>query len=426
MGSETTFSGIMTSPNSEKIYIAEMVVAQQLNLWLAGSGTDADFEFVDDDDFEFVDEDDFTFVGAGVGVVYRHDFLDETITFSDGHTEYFRKILSSITEDGVELTKKTSSADVVSATGSWYQDISTGLVYVNTTDSSNPNGHYIVGFFQLRLSTKAIELDGNFYEPYISEKGIPTIHYRSKEIYWGSEVITSGSISLINNDGFFDQIFRTFIWSSKQITIKLGGDQLPYSEYSTIFTGTIQGKRFTRRSVEFQLKAKSFDLFQSIPLDKFTASVYVNMDPDKEGVPIPYYYGVYSEQQAPIVTCINTGAAPVYSFKICDHPIYSISQVYIDYNDGDGWQAIAHSNENLTYATFDISSADFAIGTTKVKVAFSGIYDSSVVEVPADIVENILTSILSYTGADIDSTSFSESVTESDVVLNVVKMFSRI
>jgi hypothetical protein len=96
---------------------------------------------------------------------------------------------------------------------------------------------------------------------------------------------------------------------------------------------------------------------------------------------MPYYWGVYSEAQAPIVTCINTAyAANTYQFKICDcafHAIKSITQVYVDLGTGAGWTAQAHANEDLTNGTFTINNGSFVLGTSRVKVAFEGYHSAA-------------------------------------------------
>ncbi|MDF1592585.1 MAG: hypothetical protein P1P89_13805 [Desulfobacterales bacterium] len=394
MGDKTTFADLIAAPVSEKVYLAEIEPGQSIDLWaLTGGRT----------------------------YTYEKSYLNETITLEDGRTENIRKVLSRLTEDGTGLTAQASTGDVESNPGSYWHDTANGKVYVHPTGSDNPESHMMLGYFWMYLATKGIALNGHYYEPYISSKGIPALRHRAKDIFWGSEVITSGDLVLINNNGFFDQIFRKFIWSSKKIILKFGGDSLPYSEYNTIFTGTIQRKIYTREKITFNLKAKSFNLFQALPLNRFTSETYPNIDPAAEGKGIPYYYGVYSVAQAPVVTCVDTAyGADQYQFKIGDQASLSISQVYINYDDGSGWQAIAHANENLTNSTFTITSANFILGSTLVKVAFSGIYNgASAIEGAPEIIEHLLTSILPYTSDDLNAASFTNSKAVSDAVLNV-------
>lgn len=396
MGETTTFASLITQPVSEKVYLATLYPAQELNIWT---------------------------LTAAQTYTYEKSFLNESITLADGGTENIRKVLSKVTEDGTALTERASIALVEANAGSWWHDTANSLVYIHPTGSDDPVSHTVVGFFPLRLATKAITLGGNFYEPLISEKGIPALRHKSKDIYWGSEVITAGDIQLINSSGFFDQIFRSFIWSGKEAVLKLGGDALAYAEYQTIFTGTIQGKRYTRNEINFSLKAKAFNLFQAIPLNKYLTADFPNLDPAAEGKVIPYFYGVYSAAQAPEATCIDSAySVNETQWKICDGApgaIKSITQVYINYDGGGGWQAIAHSNESLANATFTIETA-FVPGATRVKVAFEAYYSgAAVIEGAPEIVEHLLTSVLPYVAGDLNAASFTASKTESEVVLNV-------
>jgi hypothetical protein len=124
------------------------------------------------------------------------------------------------------------------------------------------------------------------------------------------------------------------------------------------------------------------------------------------------------------VTCINTAyGANVYQFKICDcafHAIKSITQVYVDYGDGAGWQTIAHSNEDLTNGTFTISSASFVLGTSSVKVAFEGYHSGGVlIEGAPEIVEDLLLNQCGYAAADLNAAAFTASKVVSTCELNV-------
>jgi len=113
----------------------------------------------------------------------------------------------------------------------------------------------------------------------------------------------------------------------------------------------------------------------------------------------------------------------INGIPLCDTTYYaikSITQVYVDYGDGSGWQTIAHSNEDLTNATFTINTASFVVGTSRVKVAFEGYHSGGVlIEGAPEIVEDLLLTWCGLSATDLDSTVFTTSKTESTYVLNV-------
>jgi len=348
-------------------------------------------------------------------------YLNETITLADDSTVNIRKAISSLEEDGTALTAR-ATVDLVDANASSYwHDTANSKLYCHTSDSADPDTHTMIGFFWLYFGTQGKDLNSVYYEPYIAEDGIPELNQSLPNLYWGVAPIGGGRLILLNADGFFDQISKIFIWTGKKIKILLGGDSLAYGEYQILNTFTIENKEWSREEFRLELKSTSFDLMRTVPINKFWISDYANLDPSIEGAPIPIYYGVYSAAQGPIVTCIDTAfAANTYQFKICDHAINSITQVYYDLDDGVGWQAIAHGNEDLDAATFTIVLATFVVGTTKVKVAFEGKHSGGTLyEGAPEIAENILTNILSYAAGDLNAASFTTSKVDSDVRLNV-------
>ncbi|MDD5170664.1 MAG: hypothetical protein PHN75_17750, partial [Syntrophales bacterium] len=319
---------------------------------------------------------------------------------------------------------QASIADVDSNASSWYQDTATGTLYIHASDDGDPDDFTVIAYFWAYFATKGIILNNRYYEPYVSERGIPNLSQSAQEIHWGICQIGSGEIELLNGRGYFDQIARRWIWVNRPVRISLGGDSLPYSEYTKIFSGKIIETTFSSSTFSFSIKSKSFDLLRTLPINTFWTSTYANLDPAMEGWPIPYYWGSYNASQAPVATCINSGyGVNTYQFKICDtsfHAIKSITQVYVDLGAGAGWETIVHANESLANATFTITSASFILGVSRVKVAFEGYHSGGVlIEGAPEIVEDILLNQCSYSTADLDSTSFTDSKALSTKALNV-------
>jgi hypothetical protein len=393
MGTETTWAGISKAGISEKIFLAEIEPAQLVVGWT---------------------------LTAAQTYTYEISFLNQTVTLADGSTTIIRKEVSKVEEDGTGLTERASIATVESNTGSYWHDTANSKLYIHPADSDDPNYHTNLAFFWVYLATQGVELNGKYYEPYISESGIPGITQSVESVFYGISVISSGDLEVLNHSGFFDQILVSWIWINKKVKFFAGGDDLAYGEYLQIYTGLITAKEYTRQEVRLSLKSDLNPLLRNIPINNFWISNFPNLDPSAEGQPIPYYYGVYSAAQAPIVTAINTAyAGSLIQFQICDHAILSIAQVYIDHGAGAGWVTIAHGNEDLANARFTISDAGFVLGTTRVKVAFSGVTDGGIVEGAPEIVEHLLTNFLGYTSDDLNAASFTASKSDSDVQLNV-------
>jgi len=395
MGTATTFTQLIANPGSEKVVLVEIQPCEVIVNWTKT---------------------------GGLTNVYQVSYLGETLTLNDSSTETIRKEIAELQEDGVALTAVASTAACDAAASSYYHDLTNGILYCHTSGSDSPGGYTMVGLFWLRFATKGIILDGHYYEPYIEESGIPQITQSVSDIHWGISEIGSGTLILNNNRGYFNQIAHKCLWVNRVVRVILGGDSLPYSEYTRIFTGWIAETDFDVSGAwGLSLKSKAFGLLRQIPLNNFWASDYPDLDPAAEGTVIPYYYGLYDVTQAPVVTCVNTAyAANTYQFKVADHAIKSITQVYVDYDDGAGWQTIAHANEDLALATFTITSATFVVGMSKVKVAFEGKASGGVlIDGAPEVAEDILQSYCGYGAADFHAASWTESKSVSDCVLNV-------
>lgn len=397
MGATTTFADLIAAPNSEKVFLAEVQPAEHLQGWTLT--TDQTY-------------------------TYKIAYLNETITLSDSTTETIRKAIVALEQDGTALTVKTSIAEVEATASTYWHDTANGILYAHVSDDGSPDDYTMVGYFWLYFATKGIVLNSIYYEPYIAENGIPRISQSTSDIHWGVSQISVGEIIFENGRGFFDQIAKKFIWHNKTVKILFGGDALPYSEYVTLFTVLIVDLTFTKQKLSIGLRSNSYDLLGNLPTNDYWTTDYANLQSSAEGKPIPLGYGTFSGDMAPSVTCINTAyGASTYQFKICDTtywPIKSITQVYVNYGAGAGWQTIAHANEDLNAATFTITSASFVVGTSQIKVAFEGYHDSgTLIEGAPEIVEDILIKWCGYSSADLNAASFTTSEGLSDVSLAV-------
>ena len=398
-----TFAEFIAESSSEKIFLIEVRLAEEATGWtLTGGRT----------------------------YTYEISYLNETITLADASTEMVRKVVSALEVDGTALSVKTSISEVEASAGSYWHDTTNAKLYLHPADNGSPTHHTCMAYFWIYLATKGIILDGKYYEPYVSDGGIPSITQEIQDIFWGISQISVGSVVLLNGRGYFDQMAAKFYWTNKKIRILLGGISLPYNQFVPIFGGQIEKKTFTRDDLTLEIRSTSYDLLRQVPVNHFWVSNLPNLDPSCEGKSIPYAWGIFDERKAPIVTCIDANCTENeingLKFQICDpaiHPIQSIDRVYVDHGDGSGWVAKNWCNESLVNATFMIARTEipnFILGTTLVKAAFHG-YQSggNLVEGAPEIVQDILLTVCGYSGNDLDLSTFNNSMSASDCVLNV-------
>lgn len=393
----TTFAELIAAPASEKVFLAEIRVSEQVMNWTKT---------------------------VGCANVYQKSYLTDTITLVGGTTDIIRKVVDGVKQNSIAYTAKTSAAEVDANASSYWHDTTNGILYIHTSTGVAPGSFTIMASFWLYFATKGIDLNGRYYEPVLAENSIPRISQEVQSLRYGVVTVGSGGIVLTNGNGYFDQISKKYVWVNGIVKLLLGGDSLPYSEYAALFQGRITSPNLTNLEYSLDVNSISYDLLRSLPVNGFWTSTYPYLDPAAQGKEIPLYYGIYDASQAPVVNCIDMAyATDTYQFKICDTsfwPIKAISQVYVDYGDGAGWQTIAHANESLADATFTITSTAFIVGTSRVKVAFEGYHNGgTLIEGAPEIAEDLLTTWCGLAAADLDSASFTASKTRSTCNLNV-------
>ena len=396
----TSFAGIQGEAVSNKVFLVEVRPAELLTGWT---------------------------LTAGKTYTYEISYLNETITLADKTTtENVRKEIVWVEQDGHRMIERDSIATVEANDNSWWHDTANGKLYIRPDDDDTPGDCTIIGYFWLYFATQAViptQTTEIYYEPYVAEDGIPTIRQSNPNLFWGVTQISGGTIKFLNGRGYFDQIGKKFIWTNKKVRILLGNEEFRYSRYELLYTLKITNKFFTREEFNLDVASESFNLMRSLPINKFWTSNYANLDPAAEGLPIPLYYGVYGSTHAPIVTCINsTYGIDQYQFKICDHVIQSLDEVYVNYSDGNDWSTLTPANVETTAASFTITDEDFVLGQSKVKVAFHGKCSSAnatAYEYGPDIVQDILENVLSYGSSELDSTAWAQSTALADAPLIV-------
>lgn len=171
----------------------------------------------------------------------------------------------------------TSLVEAASASlnsGEWYYDLESGILYVRTSDDSNPNTKDIVATIRLAYATAPIDL------PYDLVSG-GDIHYEGvlktnsaitkalDDEQTGIALESNTSVSFDNTAGTFDSIYDAIFFENKRIRLYSWSDSIPLSEKQLIFDGTIQNKSFTSKDIKFKCKDFVYKLREPLPLDTF-------------------------------------------------------------------------------------------------------------------------------------------------------------
>lgn len=181
------------------------------------------------------------------------------------------RTIASCKADGVALTQRSSIATVQANPGSFWHDTSAGKLYVSMSDSGTPADNIVVGDFTLYWSGGhprrggAVVFNGNVYYPHLDAESLPRVKMQTADPYFGTAITSAGTISLMNDGGGFDVLAVRYVWQDRSITIKLGGDDLPYSEYATIYTGIVQDIGWTEQRFTLHTRDANEDLLVDVP-----------------------------------------------------------------------------------------------------------------------------------------------------------------
>jgi hypothetical protein len=166
-----------------------------------------------------------------------------------------------------------NSTDLVS--GDYYFDAKNKTLYVRMLDDSHPKSKDISVICKFFFSNTPVNLPHDLaggeaveWEPRIQSIG--SLGQQLDDQNTGIVLESSSQLSLINSDGFFDDIFDTIIWENQSIAFYSWSYDLPLSEAYKLFEGVIESKDFSVSAVVFKVKDFVFRLRNKLAMGIFT------------------------------------------------------------------------------------------------------------------------------------------------------------
>lgn len=205
----TTWAQLVTQANAEFVVLADVQVRQSLRGWTSD--------------------------GAGAYYV-PYDLYTHPTTIRTDHGLY--RGVDSVLENLTPLTLRASIAAVQANSGSYFYDSATGRIYVRTAAAVNPDTISLMqAVFTVCASTHARNfVAGRHYAPMLDGNSIPSLHAEQSDFLSGLTIAPSGALSMQNADGFWDYPASAWNWMNGSVTIRIGGEALPLSEYQTLST----------------------------------------------------------------------------------------------------------------------------------------------------------------------------------------------
>ena len=167
-------------------------------------------------------------------------------------------IIDKLEDSGTPYTEVSTLAAV--SAGKFFNDRVNKIIYVEASDSSNPNSRYLVLTFKLFYS--------NF--PTIQPWDLAT----GEDVYWepmlkditsftqeldhdqqlGQAIEAQGTISLVNDVDYWTDRFEIWSWDNQEVEAWHWHKDLPITEAKKIFEGRVQKKSMRSGNVMFIVK----------------------------------------------------------------------------------------------------------------------------------------------------------------------------
>lgn len=353
----TTFADLITTPKTKKIALVEIEPSERIVSWALYSGS-----------------------------IYR-----TAVAVID---------ILSVTEETTVLTEVSSIAAI--SAGEWYH----GKDYVYLQPSSGtPYSKVIVFDYKIYYANENIVFNGNYYDGIV--QSIPNVKQEKSGIYWGISIISGGNI-ILANDGSQDEIFKNYAWLNKNITILLGGEDLPYSEYKKQFKGKITRQKLSTSEMELIFEDTKNVLQMSIPTNVYNTDDYPNLDSEDDGRVKALAYGTVFKIPVVCTTKALGTSTSNHNFKILDTSVCSvqtINQVYVED------VAVSHQSGSVSDASFKLNTSTYSPGDF---VTVSIVADISN---PVEQIKHIASNVLSipYNSDNYNTATISTAITETEI-----------
>jgi len=265
-----------------------------------------------------------------------------------------------------------SLEDLKTATNTFFFDIDEQILYVNFPNTNPRDYDYLI----LGATKGYANIEGYygniFYEGRI--KTAPNISISKDNQYFGTVTYDTGSVTLNNTDGIFDNFRDEDIYGA--VVKVLTSTSTNYIDFKTIYSGYLDSFSLSTRTLNINMRDIRATLQSNISTSLWDKTTYPNIKDDLVDKVIPLAWGKVLDTTA--FSLNETEGLSTYTFKLTSHAITSIQQVYVE------GVRVNHSSTNLTQATFVLSSSVYKPGQ-KVTVDFTG----SPITNPLSIIEEI-------------------------------------
>jgi len=308
---------------------------------------------------------------------------------------------------GVYLVNVASQSAANTTPGSWYYESATQVLYVHLESEVDPNTSLMLVFFWIYFATASKYFADTkyqlvrYYKPLLQQESIPSISAEVKPLYSGASVYSlSFSEITIMNDGWYNTTADSYLWKNKNLLVKMGGEDLPFNEYQTVFSGLIRDDTAGSGVVSFSLNDGRIGLHTELPLVTYSIVDYPNLETGAAGSAIPIAYGTITNIKPVCVDCVNR------EFRVAGHPIKAVDWVKSNkvlLVEGVGYTV------DLVEATITLLGTLTSASNITCQIQGKELSAGVLMTNASDIVKDLFITYLGVLGEDLDDISFAAS-----------------
>lgn len=195
----------------------------------------------------------------------------------DSGTTYYRNVPYFVTRVRVNGTDLIKMDNPTLSPGEFYYEITTKKLYVRLTDGSNPKTKTVIATYKFFFSNgnEILPHDLNEGEDVEWEGRIDAIGNIGQQLdneNTGIVLESSSSITMKNDDGYFDPIFDTIVWENQTIEFYSWSPKIPVTMAVKLFSGVIESKAFNSSTISFSVKDFVYRLRNLVALENFSAA----------------------------------------------------------------------------------------------------------------------------------------------------------
>lgn len=196
---------------------------------------------------------------------------------------YYKDTDAFAVEVAESTTNLSEASDVGSMfEGSFYYDIQTSRLYIWNFSDTNPNDTEMIITYRYFFASGPVTCSWNladdgdyvFYDGRVQKS--PGYKHKIGIDQQLTSLVGSGTLTLNNNDGGFDDLFDTVFFENQKVSVYSWNRDLPFSDAKIIFRGRITNKTYSNETISFLVKDTIFDLEQSVPQGVFSDADDVN------------------------------------------------------------------------------------------------------------------------------------------------------